>query len=78
LENLPHFFLRSCRTSTWWCKRHLERSEVLIIYGISDIVALGVNPDLNSNIIDIQPLTPVKIILSAAFAVIKEVQGRVG
>jgi hypothetical protein len=38
LTKPPHFLLRSCRTSTGWCKRKLETSEVLRIYEISDTV----------------------------------------
>jgi hypothetical protein len=48
---------------------------VLSLYGISDSVNLGLNPDLKSKVINIQHLTPVKILLSAAFAVIAEVPG---
>jgi hypothetical protein len=75
LEKHPQFLLRSCRTPTGWCKRRLEPSEVLSLYDISDSVTLGLNPDLKSKVIHIQHLTPVKILLSATFAVITEVPG---
>jgi hypothetical protein len=75
LENHLQFLLRSCRTSNGWCKHRLEPSEVLIIYDISDSVNPGMNPDLKSKFINIQHLTPVKILLSDTFAVITEVQG---
>jgi hypothetical protein len=42
---------------------------VLSLNDISDSVALGINLDLKSKIIKIQHLTPVNILLSAAFAV---------
>jgi hypothetical protein len=51
---------------------------VMSLYDISDSVALGLNPDLKPKVINIQHLTPVKILLSAAFAVITEVPGGVG
>jgi hypothetical protein len=75
LEKHPQFLLRSCRTSTGWCKRHLESSEVLSLYDISDSVTLGLNSDLKSKVINIQHLTPVKIMLSAASTVITEMPG---
>jgi hypothetical protein len=75
LEKYPQFLMRSCRTSTGWCKRRLEPSEVLILYDISDSVTLGLNPDLKSKVINIQHLTPVKILFSAAFVVLTEVRG---
>jgi hypothetical protein len=45
------------------------------IYDIRDSVAPGFNPDLKSKVIKIQHLTPVNILLSAAFAVLTEVPG---
>jgi hypothetical protein len=75
LEKHPQFLLHSCRTSTGWCKCRLEPSEVLSLYDISDSVTLGLNSDLKSKVINIQHLTPVNILLSAAFAVITEVPG---
>jgi hypothetical protein len=69
----PQFLLLSCRAPTGWCKRRLEPYEVLSLYDISDSVTLVMNPDLKSNIIYIQHLTPVAILLSAAIAVITEV-----
>jgi hypothetical protein len=75
LEKRPQFLLHSCRTSTGWCKHHLEPSEVLSLYDIIDSLALGLNPYLKSKVINIKHLTPVKILLSAAFAVITEVAG---
>jgi hypothetical protein len=48
---------------------------VLSLYEISDSVTLGLNSDLKSKVINIQHLTPVKILLSAAFAVIADVPG---
>jgi hypothetical protein len=75
LEKYPQFLLRACRTSTGWCKRRLEPSEVLSLYDIIESVTLGLNPYLKSKVINIQHLTPLNIMLSAAFAVIKEVPG---
>jgi hypothetical protein len=75
LEKHPQFLLCSRRTPTGWCKRRPEPSEVLSIYDISDSVTLGLNPDLKSKFINIQHLTPVKILVIAAFAVITEVPG---
>jgi hypothetical protein len=75
LEKRPQFLLRSCKTSTGWSKRRLEPSEVLSLYEISDSVALGLNPDLKYKVIITQHLTQVKIMLSAAFAVITEFPG---
>jgi hypothetical protein len=43
LEKHPQFLLRSFRTSTGWCKRRLEPSEVLSLYDISDSMTLGLN-----------------------------------
>jgi hypothetical protein len=71
----PQFLLRSCRTPTGWCKRKLETSEVLSLYDISDTVALDLTPKLRSKVIGTKGLTPMKIILSAALAVITEVPG---
>jgi hypothetical protein len=56
-------------------QRRPEPSEVLNLYEISDSVALGLNPYLKYKVIYTQHLTPVKILLSAAFAVITEVSG---
>jgi hypothetical protein len=75
LEKRPQFLLRSCRTFTGWCKRRGEPSEVLSLYDISDSVALGLNPDFKSKFINTQHLIPVKILLSADFAVIMEMPG---
>jgi hypothetical protein len=75
LENHPQLLLRSGRTSTGWCKRRLEPSEVLSLYAISEIVTLWMNPDLKSKVINIQHLKPVSILLSAAFTFITEVPG---
>jgi hypothetical protein len=71
----PQFLLRSCRTSTGWCKRKLETSEVMSLYDIIDTAALALSPKLRSKVIGIKDLTPVKFLLSAALAVIKEVPG---
>jgi hypothetical protein len=46
---------------------------VLSLYDISDSVKLGLNSDLKSKVINIQHLTPVKILVSATSAVITEV-----
>jgi hypothetical protein len=51
---------------------------VLSLYDISDAVTLGMTTDLKYKVIKIQHLTPVNILLSAAFAVITEVTGRGG
>jgi hypothetical protein len=64
LETHSQFLLRSCRTSTGWCNRHLEPSEVLSLYVISDSVTLGMNSYLKSKVINIQHLTPVEILFS--------------
>jgi hypothetical protein len=48
---------------------------VLSIYDISESVTLALNPDLKFKVINIQHLTPVKILLIAAFTVITEVPG---
>jgi hypothetical protein len=48
---------------------------VLSIYDISDSVAIGLNPNFKSKVINNQHLRPVKIMLSAAFVVITEVLG---
>jgi hypothetical protein len=48
---------------------------VLSLYDSSDSVTLGMNPDLKSKVINIQHLTSVNILLSAAFAIITEVPG---
>jgi hypothetical protein len=75
LDKHPQFLLRLCRTSTGWCKHRLEPSEMLSLYDISYSVTLGLNPDFKSKLINIQHLTPVNIMLSAASAVITEVPG---
>jgi hypothetical protein len=75
LTKPPQLLLRSCRTSTGWCKRRLDTSEVLSLYAISDTVALDLIPKLRYKVIGIKGLTPVKILSSAALAVIKEVPG---
>jgi hypothetical protein len=71
LEKHPHVLLRSCRTSTGWCKGRLEPSEVLRLYDISDSVTLGLNPDLKSKVII--STSDAKILLSTAIAVSTEV-----
>jgi hypothetical protein len=71
----PQFLLRSCRAPTGWCKRKLETSEVLSLYDISETVALVLTPKLRSQVIGTKGLTPMKILLSAAVAVIKEFPG---
>jgi hypothetical protein len=75
LEKHPQFLLRSCRIPTGRCKSRLEPSKLLSLYDISESVTIGLNPDLKSKVINIQHLTPVNILLSAAFAVITEVPG---
>jgi hypothetical protein len=69
------FLLRSCRTSTGWCKLRLDPYEVMGLYDISDSVTLGLHPALISKFINIQHLTPVNILLSATFTVVTEVLG---
>jgi hypothetical protein len=44
----PQLLSRSCRTTTGWCKRKLETSEVLSLCDISDTVALALTPKLRS------------------------------
>jgi hypothetical protein len=75
LTKPPQFSLRSCWTPPGWCKRKLETSDVLSLYDISETVALALSHKLRSKVIGIKGLTPVKILLSAALAVIKEVSG---
>jgi hypothetical protein len=75
LTKPPQFLLLSRRIPIGWCKRKLEMSEVLSLYDISDTVALALSPKLHSKGIGTKGLTPVKILLSAALAVIKEVTG---
>jgi hypothetical protein len=69
------FLLRPCRTSTGWCKRKLDAAEVLSLYDIIDTVVLALTQSQRSKVIGVHHLTPVKILLSAALAVIKEVRG---
>jgi hypothetical protein len=75
LTKPPQFLLLSCRTPTRWCKRKLETPEVLSLYDISGTVTLTLSPKLRSKVIGTKGLKPMKILLSAALAVIKEVPG---
>jgi hypothetical protein len=77
LTKPPQLLLRSCRTSTGWCKRNIDAAEVLSLYDISYTVALVLTQEQRSKFVGVHHLTSVKIILSAALAVIKEVRGGV-
>jgi hypothetical protein len=64
-----------CRTSNGWRKSKLEASEVISRYDISDTVAFDLTQEHHSKVSGVRHLMPVKILLSAALAVIKEVPG---
>jgi hypothetical protein len=61
--------------STGMCKRKLDTAEVLTLYAISYTVALVFTQEQRSKLIGVHHLARLKIILSAALAVIKEVPG---
>jgi hypothetical protein len=71
----PLFVLRSCRSKSGWCKRRLQASEILSMYDISDSVTHGLTDEYRSNIIKLDYLSPFKVLLGAAHAVLREVPG---
>jgi hypothetical protein len=73
--NAPLFVLRSCCSKSGWCKRRLQASEILSMYDISDSVTNGLTDELRSKIIKIYYLSPLKVLLGAAHAVLREVPG---
>jgi hypothetical protein len=71
----PLFVLRSCRSKSGWCKRRLQASEVLSMYDISDYITKGLTEELRSNVIKLDYLSPLKVLLGSAHAVLREVPG---
>jgi hypothetical protein len=71
----PLFVLRSCCSKSGWCKRELQASEILSMYDISDSVTNGLTEELSSKIIKLDYLSPLKVLLGAAHAVLREVPG---
>jgi hypothetical protein len=67
--------LRSFRSTSGWCKRRLQASEVLSLYDISDSITKVLTEELRSKIIKIDYLCPLKVVLGAAHAVLREVPG---
>jgi hypothetical protein len=68
----PLFILRSCRSTSVWCKRRLQASEVLTsLYDISDYITIGLTQELRLKIIKIDYLSPLKVLLGAAHAVLR-------
>jgi hypothetical protein len=74
----PLFVLQSRRSRSGWCKRRLQASEVLRMYDISDSITKGLRDELWSKIIKLNYLSPLKVLLRAAHAVLREVPGRGG
>jgi hypothetical protein len=71
----PLFVLRSCRSKYRWCKRRLQASEVLSMYDISDSITKGFAEELRSDVIKLDYLSPLKVLLGAAHAILREVPG---
>jgi hypothetical protein len=73
----PLFVLRSCRSKSGWRKRRLQASEVLSVYDISDSITKGLTEELFWKIIKLNYLSPLKVLLGVAHAVLREVPGGV-
>jgi hypothetical protein len=67
----PLFLLRSCRKKSGWCKHRLQATEVLRVYEISD----WFSEELYSKFIALEYVSPLKVLLRSAHAVLKEVLG---
>jgi hypothetical protein len=58
----PLFVLRSCHSASKWCKRRLKRNEQLQLYDISDTVLKQLNEETSIAFINVQGLTPLKML----------------
>jgi hypothetical protein len=67
----PLFILHSCRSESGRCNCHLQVSEVLSLYDISDSIIKGLTEELRSKIIKIDYLSQLKVLLGAAHAVLR-------
>jgi hypothetical protein len=72
----PLFVMRSCRSKSGWCKRRLQASEILSMHD-SDSVTKRLTDELRSKIIKLDYLSPLKVLLYAAHAVLRAVPGGV-
>jgi hypothetical protein len=58
----PLFVLRSCHSTSKWCRRHLKRDEHLQLYDISDRVLKQLNEETCIALLNKQVLTPLKML----------------
>jgi hypothetical protein len=69
----PLFVLRSCHYATKWCRRRLKRNELLQMYNISDSVLKQLNEETSVALLNVQGLTPLKMLhreIEALFSVL--------
>jgi hypothetical protein len=58
----PLFVLRSCHSASTWCIRHLKRNELLQLYDISDSVLKKLHEETSAALLNVQGLTPLKML----------------
>jgi hypothetical protein len=69
----PLFVLRSCHSASKWCTKCLKRKEKLQLYGISDTVLKQLNEETSIALLNVQGLTPFKMLhrgIGASFSVL--------
>jgi hypothetical protein len=70
----PLFVLRSCHSASKWCRRRLKRNELLKLYDISDTVLKKLNEENSVALLNVQGLTPLKMLhrgIEALFSVLR-------
>jgi hypothetical protein len=70
----PLFVLRSCHSVSKWCKIGLKRNELIQMYYISDTVLTQLNEETSVALLNVQGLTPLKMLhreIEALFSLLR-------
>jgi hypothetical protein len=71
----PLFVLRSCHSASKWCRRRLKRNEHLHLYDISDTVIKQLNEETSISLLNVQGLTPLKMLQRGIEALFSDLPG---